>query len=128
MTDEEINRKFDVVANHLASLAVGQQRLQEMQQRTDESVRALLAVTEIQSQEIKEIGRGLREVGEAVRVVDERQRQGEELRREMDERLNALINTVERYISERRNGKAGNQPPINHTARLALPAPPFRAG
>jgi hypothetical protein len=63
MTDDELNRKFDVVANHLASLAVGQQglqetqvRLQEMQRRTDESVRALLAVTEIQSHEIKEIG------------------------------------------------------------------------
>jgi hypothetical protein len=34
-----------------------------------------------------------------VTAVDERGR-------ETDERLNALINTVERYISERRNGKA----------------------
>lgn len=118
MTNEEINRKFDVVAGHLASLAVGQQRLQEtqvqlqeLQRRTDESVRALLTVTEIQSQEIRELGEGLRELGGAVRVVDERQRQAEERGRETDERLNALINTVERYISGRRNGKAGNQPP-----------------
>lgn len=101
MTDEEINRKFDVVADHLASLAVGQQRLQEAQARTDESVRALLAITEIQSQEIKELG-------EAVRKVDERQREADKRQRHTDERLNALINTVERYISERRNGKKDN--------------------
>jgi chromosome segregation ATPase len=110
MTDEEINRKFDVVAGILADLAVRQQkaderadermsRLEEVQSRaeerwtrTEESIRALLAVSEIQSQEI-------RELGEAVRTIDERGRQ-------TDDRLNALINTVERYISERRNGKA----------------------
>jgi chromosome segregation ATPase len=113
MTDEEINRKFHVVADHLASLAVGQQRLQEMQGRTEESVRTLLAVTEIQSQEIRELGDGLRELGGAVRVIDERRREAEERQREADERnretderLSALINMVERYISERRNGKS----------------------
>lgn len=108
MTDEEINRKFDVVAGHLASLAVGldrltgktdaladtQRRAEERWERTEGSIRALLAVSEIQSQEI-------RELGEAVRKVDEHQRNA-------DDRLNALINTVERYISERRNGKKDN--------------------
>ena len=136
MTNEEINRKFDVVAEHLATLAVGQQRLQETQGRTGESVRALLAITEIQSQEIRELGQeirevsqevravsqevrevshGLREVGGAVRVIDERQRQADERQREADERnratderLAALIKMVERYISERRNGKSDN--------------------
>jgi hypothetical protein len=36
-----------------------------------------------------------------VRVIDERTR-------ETDGRLSALINMVERYISERRNGKSEN--------------------
>ena len=108
MTDEEINRKFDVVADHLASLAVGQQRLQETQERaeqrwerTEGSIRSLLAITEIQSQEIRELGQGMRELGGAVRVIDERNR-------ETDERLSALTNMVERYISDRRNGKSDN--------------------
>ena len=108
MTDDEINRKFDVVAEHLAALAVGQQRLQEMQlrseqrwERTEGSVRALLTVSEIHSQEIRELGQSIRELGGAVRVIDERNR-------ETDERLSALINMVERYISERRNGKSDN--------------------
>jgi hypothetical protein len=115
MTDEEINRKFDVVAEHLATLAVGQQRLQEMQasaeqrwERTEGSIRSLLAITEIQSQEIRELGQGLKELGGAVRVIDERQREADGRGRETDERLSALINTVERYISERRNGKSDN--------------------
>jgi len=94
MTDEEINRKFDLVAEHLAALAVGLQGLHETQRRAEErwertegSIRALLAAAEIQAGEIKELGA-------AVRVIDERQR-------ETDERLNALINTVERYITGR---------------------------
>ncbi len=97
MTDEEINRKFDIVADHLAALAVGLQtltaqvdKLSEKADRNADSVAALLTITQIQSQEIKDLG-------ESVRRVDARQR-------ETDERLNILVNTVERYISERRNG------------------------
>ncbi len=84
MTDAEINKKFDVVADHLASLAVGMQQLQETQTRaekrwasTEESIRALLTIAEIHEREISAT----------------------------DERLSALINTVERIISEGRNGK-----------------------
>jgi uncharacterized protein YoxC len=94
MTDEEINRKFEVVADHMTTLAVGLQelttkvdRLSDKVDRTADSVNALLAIAEIHDREIKELGA-------AVRVVDERQR-------ETDDRLNALINTVERYITGR---------------------------
>jgi len=99
VTDEDINQKFDVVAGHLATLAVGLQTLTEKVgqlsdkvDRTADGVAALLAIAEIQSAEIATLGA-------SVKVVDERQRQA-------DERLNALINTVERLISERRNGNA----------------------
>jgi len=109
MTDEEINQKFDVVAGHLAALAVGMQQLQEAQlraeriwERTEGSVRALHAVAELQAQEIKELGEAVRAVDARQRDADERQRQADERGRETDERLNALINTVERFISERR--------------------------
>jgi methyl-accepting chemotaxis protein len=91
MTDEEINRKFDVVAGHLATLTVSVQHVSDKVDRTADAVSALLSIAEIQSQEI-------RDLGAAVRSVDERQR-------ETRENLNALINTVERYISEGRNGK-----------------------
>ncbi|HVQ39618.1 MAG TPA: hypothetical protein VMS31_18915 [Pyrinomonadaceae bacterium] len=54
---------------------------------TAEGIRALLAIAEIHEGEFKE----LREAGRAT-----------------DERLNALINVVERQISEGRNGKSSN--------------------
>ncbi|MGI9165957.1 MAG: hypothetical protein ACR2G5_06160 [Pyrinomonadaceae bacterium] len=52
--------------------------------RTEESIRALLAIAQIHEREIGE----LREIGKAT-----------------DERLSALINVVERQISEGRNGQ-----------------------
>lgn len=52
--------------------------------RTEEGIRSLLAIAEIHEPEILE----LRAAGQAT-----------------DERLNALINVVEKQISERRNGK-----------------------
>ncbi len=92
MTDEEINRKFDVVADHLASLTDKLDRLSDKVDRTADGVAALLAVAEIQSGEIASLG-------ESVGRIDERQRESDERQRQADERLNALINTVERFIS-----------------------------
>jgi hypothetical protein len=93
----EVTKQFDVVAGHLATLAVGQQKLQESQiraeqkwERTEEGIRMLLAVTEIQSQEIKALG-------EAQSLTNSQLA-------ETSERLNVLIGTVERYIG----GRDGN--------------------
>ncbi|HEX8130023.1 MAG TPA: hypothetical protein VF527_13050 [Pyrinomonadaceae bacterium] len=69
----EVNQKFDVVADHLATLAVSQQQLTEKVNRTADSVNALLAIAEIHDQEIKAT----------------------------DERLNALVGVVERLIERR---------------------------
>lgn len=98
MTDEEVNRKFDTVAGHLATLAVSLQTLTEKVDRVSDkvdrtagSITNLLAVAEIQAGEIKDLS-------ESLRAVDERER-------ETRENLNALINAVERFISEGRNGK-----------------------
>jgi hypothetical protein len=57
--------------------------------RNAETATALLAIAEIHERELVEL----------------RQAQAEAYTR-TDERLNALINTVERHISEGRNGKA----------------------
>lgn len=72
-----------VVADHLATLAVGLQQLQEAQaraerrwERTEEGSRSLLVIAEIRE----------REIGET------------------NGRLNALLSTVGRHISGRRGG------------------------
>ncbi len=53
--------------------------------RTEEGIRALLSIAEIHEREIGELS---------------------ELGRATDERLNALINVVEKQISDRRNGES----------------------
>lgn len=79
-------------SSNLAELTERVNRIGEKVDRNAESVTALLAIAEIQAAEI-------RDLTESTRTLADRQR-------DTDERLNALINTVERYISERRNGKA----------------------
>jgi ABC-type transporter Mla subunit MlaD len=77
MTDEERQRQIDFIIEQQAQLTATVGRLAEKVDRNAESVTALLAIAEIHDREIKET----------------------------DERLNALINIVERHISEGKNGK-----------------------
>ncbi|HEX8178547.1 MAG TPA: hypothetical protein VF525_03290 [Pyrinomonadaceae bacterium] len=74
------------------------ERMSEKVDRNADNVTALLAMAEIQAGEIKELSA-------AVRAYDEHTRNLDVRTRNTDERLNALINIVERYSSERRNGQ-----------------------
>lgn len=67
-------------------------RSDERWERTEEGIRALLSVAEIHEREIGTLSQNIAAVSENGRATDER--------------LNALINTVERQISEGRNGNA----------------------
>ena len=77
MTREEVERTMAFILEQQAQLTATVGRLSEKIDRNADSATALLAIAEIHDREIKET----------------------------DERLNALINTVERHISEGRNGK-----------------------
>ena len=68
-------------------------RSDERWERTEEGIRALLSIAEIHEREIATLGENIAAVSENGRATDER--------------LNALINTVERQISEGRNGNPG---------------------
>ncbi len=72
-------------------------RADERWERTEEGIRALLSIAEIHEREIASLGQTIAEVGENGRATDER--------------LNALINTVERQITEGRNGKPRKENP-----------------
>ncbi len=75
------------------------ERLDRLTERTDrnaEGITALLAIAEMHEREITENR-------EAQARADAENREAQS---RTDERLNALINTIERYISEGRNGKA----------------------
>lgn len=96
MTDEEINKKFDVVAEHLATLAVGQQRLQETQAQTEQLVNRLAAATL----------EGFRDVNAKINALVDAQLRTEENLKKTDEHLRNLTSVVDRYFSEGRNGKS----------------------
>lgn len=110
MTSEEMERAIQFVLEQQAQLTATIDRLSVKIDRNADSVAALLTITEIQSQEIRGLGQAVRAVDErqrdTTRAVEERQREADERGRQMDERLNALINTVEKMISERKNGKS----------------------
>ena len=71
-------------------------RLTERTNRNAEGITALLAIAEMHEREITE-----NREAQARAAAENREAQAR-----ADERLNALIDTVERYISEGRNGKA----------------------
>ena len=71
--------------------------------RTEEGIRALLAIAEIHEREFENLREELREAGLA---TDQKLNVLREAGLATDERLSALINVVERQISERRNGKS----------------------
>jgi uncharacterized protein YoxC len=87
-----LGERVDGLGEKVERIADKVERMAEKIDRNADSVTALLAIAEIQATEI-------RDMNESTRTLADRQH-------ETDERLNALINTVERYISERRNGKA----------------------
>ena len=106
MPDEETRRTMQFILEQQAQLTatVGRlsekvERLSEKVERTADGIGSLLVIAEIHDREIGELRDSMNAMRDSVSAVDERGRQ-------TDERLNALINTVERYISERRNGQA----------------------
>ena len=97
MTDEERQGQIDFIIEQQAQLTATVGRLSEKVDRNADGIASLLAIAEIHDREIKDLGA-------SVRLVDERQRHADRRAAETDERLNALINTVERYITGR-NGQ-----------------------
>lgn len=109
MTNEEMQKAMEFIVNQQAQSSAkidgildAQKEAQKDAQerwtrsderwtRTEEGIRALLSIAEIHEREIATLGEKIAEVSENGRATDER--------------LNALINTVERQITEGRNGK-----------------------
>ncbi|HEV3468150.1 MAG TPA: hypothetical protein VG148_02440 [Pyrinomonadaceae bacterium] len=111
MTDDERQRQMDFIVEQQAhitaklgtltekvdALADSQRRAERRWEQTEGGIRALLAIAESHEQEIRAhdllISANSRQIAALTKAG-----------RETDERLNALINTVERILSERRDG------------------------
>ncbi len=98
MSNEEMQRAMDFIVEQEAkssakidALAEAQTRAEERGTRTEEGIRALLAIAELHEKEIQANTQQILSLGETTRATDDR--------------LNVLINVVERHISEGRNTK-----------------------
>ena len=99
MTNEEMQRAMEFIVEQEAksgakidALAEAQKSADERWARTEEGIRTLLAIAELHEREIQANTQQILSLGETTRATDDR--------------LNALINVVERQISEGRNGKS----------------------
>ena len=105
MTNEEMQRAMEFIIDMQAKssakiddLVETQKRAEEKWSRTEEGIRALLAIAELHEREIQSHSEQIMKNSEQILSLGEQTRS-------TDERLNALINVVERQISEGRNGK-----------------------
>ncbi len=90
--------KIDVVAEKIDALADAQTRAEERWKRTEEGIRGLLAIAEVHDREISTMGHHIGSLSRDIATLGE-------TTRATDARLNALINVVDRVISNGRNGK-----------------------
>jgi hypothetical protein len=111
--DEKNRRNIDFILQQQAQFTADMQQMREAQAhaeetwerrwgRTEEGIRALLAIAELHDGEIKTLAET-----QAQAAQTQAQARTDRQMSETDERLNALVNVVERISSERRNGGTG---------------------
>lgn len=106
MTFEEMERTMEFILKQQAQFAADIQILRETQSETAKTQAELAKAQQRGEERTTQIeGIILRLVGVVETVVEAQARTDQRLA-DTDERLNALINVVERYISERHNGKS----------------------
>lgn len=98
MTNEEMQRAMDFIVQQQAQTTTKLDVLTEAQTRNAEGIQALLAIAQIHEREINASAQHISAVSRDVAALGE-------TTKATDERLNALINAVERQISNGRNGK-----------------------
>jgi hypothetical protein len=98
---KQTQRNIDFIVRQQAQFSTDVQRLRELQEQSDQrwartaqGITALLAIAEMHEREIFELRQ----------TQVEAQARTDAQMAETGERLNALINTVEQIIGERRNG------------------------
>jgi hypothetical protein len=106
MTDEEMRRKMEFIVEQQAQFAVNMEQLREAQRDSEARLGrlegAVVAVVDI----VGRLTRGLDRLTQGLERTDHKVAQLAEAQARSDERLDAFITVVERYISLGRNGKS----------------------
>ena len=102
--ENETRKKIEFILEQQSETAIKLDRLVETQtsaerrwERTEGSIRDLLAIAELHAQELAGLSEQSRALSEQVRATDDQLRA-------TDDRLNVLVGVVERIITERRSG------------------------
>ena len=98
MTNEEMQRAMDFIVEQQGQSGAKIDALAEAQTRNTEGISALLSIAEIHEREINTVSHQISSLSREIGTLSA-------TTRATDDRLNALINVVERQISEGRNGK-----------------------
>ena len=98
MTEEEMQKKMEFILEQQAQFAVNIETLREAQQRTESNLAQVVAAQ-------AQMARSQAHMNEVVAVMAEAQERTDRKLAETDDRLNTLINVVERHVSEGHNGK-----------------------
>lgn len=108
MTNEEMQRTMQFIIEQQAQFTVGMQELKEAHAESEKRIAQLEgAVVGVVNLFGKLTEAQIRQA-EAQKISDTKIAELAEAQKQTDERLNALINMVERYFSDRRNGKPQN--------------------
>src|ERR1700749_2310221 len=107
-TRRTINFMLQQQAQYQARAEVDMQNLRESQARTDATVQLLAALTHQRFEkvegEVSNLDRKMEALVDAQIRSEDEMKELREAQKNTDERLSAFIDTVERLISERRNG------------------------
>lgn len=104
MTGEEMQKKIEFIIEQQAQFAVNIDLLREAQQRTEGHLAEVAAAQAQMSQAQAQMTRSQAHMNEVVAVMAEAQQRTDQKLAETDDRLNTLINIVERHVSEGHNG------------------------
>lgn len=105
MTNEEMQRAMGFIVQQQAQTATKMDALTEAQKENADGIRALLSIAQIHEREIETLGHQIASVSRDIAAVSREIGILGETTKATDERLNALINVVERQLSNGRNGK-----------------------
>lgn len=98
MTNEEMQRMMEMIINSQEVFAGNMEKAEARMSRLETAFVGLFNIVNETAKTQKELAGSQKELAEAQKELAAAQRH-------TDERLNALINTVERFISEGRNGQ-----------------------
>jgi ABC-type transporter Mla subunit MlaD len=106
MPDEEMQRTMRFILEQQAQLAVSMGQLTGKVGQLSGTIDQFSGTVELLSQKVDRTADGVAALLTIAEIHEREITAVSEARTQTDERLNAFINTVERYISERRNGNA----------------------